>query len=87
VVINLVHPTPAPLSDVRQLQALSVGPLAEQLAFHRELSALARSERAEMAQLKAEAGEAAVVEVPMLDSDVHDLAGLAALAEILVPRS
>jgi len=31
------------------------------------------------------AGNATVVTVPMLDDDVHDLAGLALLAELVVP--
>lgn len=87
VIVNLVHPTPTPLSDVASgnLHALADGALSQQAAFHRELSALACSERTQVAELEAAAGPAVVIEVPMFEGDIHDLAGLAALAGLLAP--
>ena len=88
MVINLVHPTPAPLGAVAVLDALATstashGPLADQVAFHRELTALAADEAHEMRTLQTLAGGVPVIEVPLLD-DVQDLGGLAALGARLV---
>ncbi len=83
-VINLVHPTPAALGAGALVAAgVAPGPLADQLAFHGELSALAAAEAHETAALRAVAGDHPVVEVPLLD-DVQDLAGLLALGVQLV---
>jgi anion-transporting ArsA/GET3 family ATPase len=82
-------PGDAPLPDAAALEAALAaagapdralaGRLAETLAEH---EALARAERAGLARLfAASAGPHAVV--PRLESDVHDLAGLAQLAEKL----
>jgi anion-transporting ArsA/GET3 family ATPase len=77
-VVNLVHPSPAPLAEP---PALDVGPLADQLACHRDLAALAAAEAAEIESL---AGHATtLVRVPLL-AEIADLEGLAALAELLV---
>jgi anion-transporting ArsA/GET3 family ATPase len=75
IVINLVHPTPLPLAAPPP-KGLEPGPLADQFALHRELTALAADEDREMDTLRTLAGEVPVVEVPLLD-DVQDLAGLA----------
>jgi anion-transporting ArsA/GET3 family ATPase len=83
VVINLVHPTPDPLSGLAGDQ-LTDGPLADLVEFHRELSALSADESREMSALSALAGEVPVVKIPVLDEDIHDLDGLAHLGTFLV---
>jgi hypothetical protein len=45
-------------------------------ANHRDFLALAERDRANVAHLAAELGDAEVIQVPYLDDDVHDLAGL-----------
>jgi len=80
VVINLVHPLPPPLD----MPDVVDGPLADHIAYHRDLSALATSERDQMVALISVADGAPVTEVPLLEVDVHDLDGLARLAELLV---
>jgi anion-transporting ArsA/GET3 family ATPase len=84
-VINLVHPTPTPLgADVlAALDDLEPGPLADQVAFHDELTALAADEAHEMRALRSLASGVPVIEVPLLD-DVQDLIGLAGLGARLV---
>ncbi len=85
IVVNLVHPLPPPLSA--ELDTASVdGPLAEQLAYHRELTDLAMAERAELASLVALADGAPVREVPLLDHDVHDVDALVELGRIIAGR-
>lgn len=81
-VINLVHPTPAPLGMVPPAD-LPPGPLADQFALHHDLVALAADEEREMGTLRTLAGDVPVIEVPLLD-DVQDLAGLAVLARNLL---
>ncbi|MEO6124353.1 MAG: ArsA-related P-loop ATPase [Ilumatobacteraceae bacterium] len=81
VVVNLVHPMPAPLVG---LDDVPPGPLADQVAYHRELTALAESERAEMAELLHLADGVAVAEVPLLEVDVHDIEGLTRLAHLII---
>jgi anion-transporting ArsA/GET3 family ATPase len=82
VVVNLVHPMPDPLVGLDDVEP---GPLADQLDYHRELTALAISERAEMEELLHLADGVAVAEVPLLEVDVHDVEGLTRLADLLVP--
>jgi anion-transporting ArsA/GET3 family ATPase len=86
LVVNLIHPLPIELSasDEELLADLGDGPLAEQLAWHRELLGLAQAERHEIASLEALAGAAPIVELPLLDVDIHDVPGLVGLAERLV---
>ncbi|MCU1397854.1 MAG: putative anion transporting ATPase [Acidimicrobiales bacterium] len=84
VVINLVHPLPPALDDSLDLDALGEGPLAEHVAYHRELLALATSERHEMAALTDVVSGVHVTEVPLLEIDVHDIDGLTRLAALLV---
>lgn len=53
VVINLVHPTPVPISAELAARSVDVdGPLADHLAFHAALADLAASEHIEMASLR-----------------------------------
>ena len=84
LVVNLVHPLPPALSlDDAQVAALH-GPLAEQVAYHRELSQLAAAERLELQSLVDLAAGAPVCEVPLLDHDVHDVQSLGELGTLLI---
>jgi anion-transporting ArsA/GET3 family ATPase len=86
VVVNLLHPLPPPLS-AELVEAYHDGdldgPLAEQVAYHLELDALAAAERTELTALVALAGDATVCTVPLLDHDVHDLDALGELGALL----
>jgi anion-transporting ArsA/GET3 family ATPase len=82
VVVNMLHPLPAELTG---LDDLSAGPLADHVAFHNDLRALALSEREEMQRLIELAVNVAVVEVPLLETDVHDVDSLTQLADLIVP--
>lgn len=89
VVVNLIHPTPEPLDalsadEIATLDSLDPGPLADQVAWHRQLAALAASERRELDAVDAARGDAPLVELPLLDVDIHDVDGLAVLASLLV---
>jgi anion-transporting ArsA/GET3 family ATPase len=85
VVVNLIHPMPEPLTAVDRaaLDDIGDGPLAEQVAWHDELTALATSERDEVAVLADLAEDVVVVELPLLAVDVHDVEGLVGLADRL----
>jgi anion-transporting ArsA/GET3 family ATPase len=86
VVVNLIHPMPEPLTaaDRAALDGLDDGPLADQVAWHDELTELATAEREEIAGLADLAEDVVVVELPLLAVDVHDVEGLLGLAEQLV---
>jgi len=86
VVVNLIHPMPEQLTaaDRATLDGLDDGPLAEQLAWHDELTELATAERDEIAGLADLAEDVVVVELPLLAVDVHDVEGLVGLADRLV---
>lgn len=86
VIVNLIHPMPAELSaaDRAELDDVVDGALTDHVAWHDELSELARSERDELAGLVDLADDVPVVELPLLASDIHDLDGLLRLAEMLV---
>ena len=77
VVVNLVHPLPAPLPPHAPL---GPGPLADQVAQHASLTQLALAERAELESLRELAGDAPLVRIELLAGDVHDLDGLDAVA-------
>ncbi|MGB8857992.1 MAG: ArsA-related P-loop ATPase [Ilumatobacteraceae bacterium] len=86
VVVNMVHPVPAPLSAAltRAFDKGQVaGPLAEQIAYHHELLALAAAERTEVQSLECLAAGVPVREIELLDHDVHDVAALTELGELL----
>jgi anion-transporting ArsA/GET3 family ATPase len=91
IVVNLIHPLPDELPDSLAVsQAVPrvdgpAGPLADHLAWHGDLRSLALAERDEMAGLIELAGDVEVIELPLLDEDVHDLGGLAVLATQLTP--
>nr|MCH9835518.1 hypothetical protein [bacterium] len=86
LVVNLIHPMPEPLTDDDEalLAGIDTGPLGDQLEWHRELTSLANAERQELVDLKRLAGEAPVIELPLLNVDIHDVPGLVGLAERLV---
>jgi anion-transporting ArsA/GET3 family ATPase len=91
VVINLIHPLPGALPESGSgtsgdplLDELAAGPLADHVAWHRDLRRLALAERDEMAALVELAGNVPVVELALLDVDVHDVDGLSGLAARLV---
>jgi anion-transporting ArsA/GET3 family ATPase len=87
VVVNLVHPMPPTLhlaDDALEAIEATAGPLAAQIAYHRELTALAEGERREIESLIALADGAPVCEVPLLDHDVHDVDALIELGGVLV---
>lgn len=86
LVVNLIHPMPEPLTDedAALLADLGDGPLADHLAWHAELTGLAEAERAELVDLEALAGDVPVVELPLLDVDIHDVPGLIDLSTRLV---
>lgn len=78
-VVNLVHPTPAPIADI---SPPADGPLVDQLAFHRDLTALAAAETAEITALAARTGDTPLVQIPLL-GDLRDLPALARLGALL----
>lgn len=89
IVVNMVHPLPAPISDTLLADAAAGrldGPLADQVAYHHELTELATAERVELAELLALAGGAPVREVPLLDHDVHDVDALSELGQLIAGR-
>jgi anion-transporting ArsA/GET3 family ATPase len=83
VVVNLIHPLPPPLSFDDTVPPDAATPLAAQIAFHRELHALAVAERAELQSLVDLAGQSVVREIPLLDHDVHDVHALVELGGLL----
>jgi anion-transporting ArsA/GET3 family ATPase len=88
VVVNLIHPMPLPLTpaDRAALADLAPGPLADHVDWHDDMSELAAAERAEIAVLEDLAEDVAVVELPLMAVDVHDVSGLVGLADRLVQR-
>jgi len=86
LVVNLIHPLPIELShdDEDLLADLDDGPLLDHLDWHRELSRLASAERHQIVTLEKLAGAAPVIELPLLDVDIHDVPGLIGLADRLV---
>jgi anion-transporting ArsA/GET3 family ATPase len=89
VIANLVHPTPEPLDalapdEVAVLDGLGDGPLADHVTWHRLLTELSASERAELDGIRAASGDVPLVELPLLGVDIHDVDGLTTLAALLV---
>ncbi|HSF02814.1 MAG TPA: ArsA-related P-loop ATPase, partial [Solirubrobacterales bacterium] len=81
LVVNRLHPDPAGGSGVSSRAAPRLAPaFAEKLvAVHRDLRTLARSERRGLLRLEVDAGVPPIL-VPELETDVHDLRGLAEVA-------
>ncbi|MGB0111671.1 MAG: ArsA-related P-loop ATPase [Ilumatobacteraceae bacterium] len=86
VIVNLIHPLPLPIAaaDRAVLDEIGDGPLADHVAWHDEMMALATAERDELAVLADLAEDVTVVELPLLSVDVHDVDGLVGLSERLV---
>jgi anion-transporting ArsA/GET3 family ATPase len=86
--VNRVHVDPARERPARRSGRASVEPaLAEKLALTlREQQVLSRVERRAIARLEVDARERALL-VPELEHDVHDLRGLAAFAELVLPAA
>jgi anion-transporting ArsA/GET3 family ATPase len=86
LVVNLIHPMPEPLTDddAQLLAELDDGPLADHVDWHTELTNLAVAERSELVDLEALAGDAPIIELPLLDVDIHDVPGLIDLSARLV---
>jgi anion-transporting ArsA/GET3 family ATPase len=76
-VVNLVHPTPVPIEAITEP---GEGPLADQIAWHRDLAALASAETAEIGTLSSPG--VALVRIPVLD-EIADLDALANLGHLL----
>lgn len=89
VIANLVHPLPEALdslsaAEVAALESLADGPLADHVVWHRQLTALAASERVELDAIGTASVGVPLVELPLLDVDIHDVEGLTVLARLLV---
>lgn len=80
VIVNLVHPDPGDVELPDRLLRLPPGPLADQVAHHLELRAVVDAERSQTDRVRAHVRDVPVVEVPLLDDDVHDVPGLALVA-------
>ncbi|HEX6419425.1 MAG TPA: ArsA family ATPase [Acidimicrobiales bacterium] len=94
LVVNRVHPSFGPASEVSAALAAGAARRAETLAgtpiggYYRNLAdfqAVASRERAHLAGLSDAVAPAPVVWVPFLRSDVHDIAGMAAVAAHVFP--
>jgi hypothetical protein len=81
LVVNRLHPDPAAERSARSSPAPRLEPAFAQklVAVHRDLRALARAERRGLARLEVDADVAPIL-VPELETDVHDLRGLAEVA-------
>ncbi len=82
LVVNMVHPMPGPAPDAPPSVGGELGAL---IALHHDLTELAEEERIQARRMVGGGDAAIVAEVPLLDHDVHDLTGLAELADLLVP--
>jgi anion-transporting ArsA/GET3 family ATPase len=80
LIVNRLHPDPAAGARGGGSPARVEASLAQKLvAVHRDLRTLARAERRGLARLEVDVGAPPVL-VPELESDVHDLRGLAEIA-------
>jgi len=82
IVVNRVHPSFG--SD--RLDDHGDGPLAPFLTVLHDSQAVAAGQDTVLATLTDELPAGAVVKIPFLDTDVHDLDGLASLAQWLTPE-
>ena len=82
LVVNRLHPRFAPAGTAVRLAA--AGAPAALTANLAELEAVAEREEGELSELAARVAPAPVVRVPFLPVDVHDVGGLAAVADHLV---
>jgi anion-transporting ArsA/GET3 family ATPase len=82
IVVNRVHP----FFGSERLDELGDGPLAPFITVLHESQTVAMGQDAVLAALTDEVPAGAVVKIPFLDTDVHDLDGLASLAQWLTPE-
>ena len=82
IVVNRVHPSFG--SD--HLDGLGNGPLAPFISVLHDSQTVAVGQDTVLATLTDELPAGAVVKIPFLDTDVHDLDGLASLAQWLTPE-
>jgi anion-transporting ArsA/GET3 family ATPase len=82
IVVNRVHPSFG--SD--RLDGLADGPLAPFITVLHDSQTVAVGQDTVLATLTNELPAGAVVKIPFLDTDVHDLDGLASLAQWLTPE-
>jgi len=82
IVVNRVHPSFG--SD--RLDRLGNGPLAPFISVLHDSQTVAGGQDTVLATLTDELPAGAVVKIPFLDTDVHDLDGLASLAQWLTPE-
>jgi anion-transporting ArsA/GET3 family ATPase len=83
-IVNRVHPDPGRTPAGAGPEARLAPELAEALlGVFREQQALARADRRRLGRLEVDA-RTGVLRVPELESDVHDLRGLAQVADVLL---
>ena len=82
IVVNRVHPS----FGLDRLDGLDDGALAPFITVLHDSQAVAAGQDTVLATLTNELPAGAVVKIPFLDTDVHDLDGLASLAQWLTPE-
>ena len=82
IVVNRVHPS----FGSERLDGLGDGPLAPFITVLHDSQTVAVGQDTVLATLTDELPAGAVVKIPFLDTDVHDLDGLASLAQWLTPE-
>jgi anion-transporting ArsA/GET3 family ATPase len=87
LVVNRVHPGFEVPADSEQklakLAVTGVGPIAALASNWVEMHRVAQEERSHLVSLRDQIAPAPVVEVPLLQGDVHDMGGVAAVASHL----
>ena len=86
LIVNRMHPRFGGPDEqaARTMAADANGPLADYLTNLADFAAMSGREEHHLGRLTDEVGDAAVVRVPFLRTDVHDLEGLEALSEHVV---
>ncbi|MGH9076319.1 MAG: ArsA family ATPase [Acidimicrobiales bacterium] len=82
LVVNRIHPRFRPAPDLGE-GGPPPGPLADLVTNLAQLDALARREEVYVGSVEGRVPEATVLRVPQLDGEVHDLAALAAVGDLL----
>ena len=82
IVVNRVHPS----FGSERLDGLGDGPLAPFITVLHDSQTVAVGQDTVLATLTDEVPAGSVVKIPFLDTDVHDLNGLASLAQWLTPE-
>ena len=83
LVVNRVQPRFADDADLAALPAVPASPLAQLIDNLRGYTDASDREEEAFAELVSKVAPAPVYRVPLLNSDVHDLAGLATIADLL----